>query len=395
MPTYDYLIIGAGMTAESAMRAIREADPSGTIGAFGAEPHPPYDRPPLSKALWKGTPESDIWRDVENIGAELHLGRRIEGIDPRSASVVDDRGIAHGYGKLLIATGGSPRRLPEFGDRILYYRTLDDYRRLRELASEPLRFAVVGGGFIGMEIAAALRMQGREIELFVDEGGLGTRLFPHDLSSFLVDYYREQGVLVRTVGRVDVEQRGSAIVVRNESGAEFEADAAVVGIGLSPNVELARGAGLAVGDGIEVDAFLRTSAPDVYAAGDVASFQQPVLQKRIRVEHESNADAMGRAAGLAMAGQPTVYDRLPFFYSDLFDLGFEAVGELDPRLETFADWKEPFREGVVYYLAEGRVRGALLWNTWGQADNAKRLIEEAHPVRKSQLKGRLAEEEAA
>ena len=98
MPTYDYLIIGAGMTAESAMRAIREADPSGTIGAFGAEPHPPYDRPPLSKALWKGTPESDIWRDVENIGAELHLGRRIEGIDPRSASVVDDRGIAHGYG---------------------------------------------------------------------------------------------------------------------------------------------------------------------------------------------------------------------------------------------------------------------------------------------------------
>lgn len=395
MPSYDYLIIGAGMAAESAMRALREADPGGTIGAFGAESHPPYDRPPLSKALWKGTPESDIWRDVQSTGARLHLGRRIESIDPRSASVVDDRGIAHGYRKLLIATGGSPRRLRGSGDRILYYRTVDDYRRLRDLASERLRIAVVGGGFIGMEIAAALRMQGREVEMFVDEDGLGTRLFPDDLSSFLVEYYRRQGVVVRTLGRVDVEERGRGVVVRTGSGAEFEADVAVVGIGVSPNVELAQGAGLTVGDGIEVDGFLRTSAPDVYAAGDVASFHQPILGERIRVEHESNANAMGRAAGLAMAGQPAPYDELPFFYSDLFDLGFEAVGELDPRLETFADWKEPFRKGVVYYLAKGRVRGALLWNTWDQADNARRLIEEAQPVRKSELKGRLPEEEAA
>lgn len=395
MSSYDYLIIGAGIAAESAMRALREADPAGSIGVFGDEPHSPYDRPPLSKALWKGASENDIWRDVGSIGARLHLGRRIESIDPGSASVVDDRGIAHGYGKLLIATGGSPRRLRGSGDRILYYRTLDDYRRLRDLASEPLRFAVVGGGFIGMEIAAALRMQGRDVEMFVGEDGLGTRLFPDDLSSFLVDYYREQGVVVRTVGRVDVEERGRGIVVRTGSGAEYEADVAVVGVGLSPNVGLARDAGLAVGDGIEVDPFLRTSAPDIYAAGDVASFHQPVLGRRIRVEHESNADAMGRAAGLAMAGQPAPYDKLPFFYSDLFDLGFEAVGELDPRMETFADWKVPFREGVIYYLAKDRVRGALLWNTWDQADNARRLIEEARPVSRNELEGRLPEEEAA
>ncbi len=395
MPSYEYLIVGAGIAADAAMHALREADPHATIGVFGAEAHAPYDRPLLSKALWKGTPESDIWRDVRSTGADLHLGRRIEGIDPRSASVIDDRGITHGYGKLLLATGGSPRRLRGSGDRILYYRTLDDYRRLRDLASEPLRFAVVGGGFIGMEIAAALRMQDREVEMFVGEDGLGTRLFPDDLSSFLVDYYREQGVVVRTVGRVDVEERGRGIVVRTGSGAEFEADVAVVGVGLSPNVELARDAGIAVGDGIEVDAFLRTSAPNVYAAGDVASYEQPVLGRRIRVEHESNADAMGRAAGFAMAGQPAPFDQLPFFYSDLFDLGFEAVGELDPRLETFADWKDPFREGVVYYLAKGRVRGALLWNTWGQADNARRLIEEMKPVEKNKLAGRLPQEEAA
>ncbi|HET6361937.1 MAG TPA: FAD/NAD(P)-binding oxidoreductase [Gemmatimonadota bacterium] len=400
MSTYDHLIIGAGMAADTAMHAIREADPHGTIGVFGAEPHPPYDRPPLTKALWKGKPESAIWRDVKTAAADLHLGRRIERIDPRSSSVTDDRGTAFGYGKLLIATGGSPRRLPgsddrESKDRILYYRTLDHYRRLRDLASEPLRFAVVGGGFIGMEIAAALRMQEREVELFVGGDGLGTHLFPEDLSSFLVDYYSQQGVVVRTEGNVDVEERGGVVVIRPESGGEFEADVAVVGIGISPNVELARGAGLAVGDGIEVDSFLRTSAPDVYAAGDVASFHQPVLGKRIRVEHESNADAMGRAAGLAMAGAPSPYEALPFFYSDLFDLGFEAVGELDPRLETFADWKEPFREGVVYYLAKDRVRGVLLWNTWDQVDNARRLIEEAKPVKKSELEGRLPQGEVA
>jgi 3-phenylpropionate/trans-cinnamate dioxygenase ferredoxin reductase subunit len=395
MSSFDYLIIGAGITAESAMRALREADPASTIGVFGAEPHSPYDRPPLSKALWKGTSENDIWRDVGSIGARLHLGRRVESIDPGSASVVDDRGIAHGYGKLLIATGGSPRRLRGSGDRILYYRTLDDYHRLRDLASERLRFAVVGGGFIGMEIAAALRMQGREVEMFVGEDGLGTRLFPDDLSSFLVDYYREQGVVVRTLGRVEVELRDRGIVVLTRSGASFRADVAVVGVGLSPNVELAQGAGLTVGDGIEVDAFLRTSAPDVYAAGDVASFHQPLLGARIRVEHESNADAMGHAAGFSMAGQPSPYDQLPFFYSDLFDLGFEAVGELDPRMETFADWKEPFREGVIYYLAKDRVRGALLWNTWDQADNARRLIEEARPVSRNELEGRLPKEEAA
>jgi NADPH-dependent 2,4-dienoyl-CoA reductase/sulfur reductase-like enzyme len=320
-------------------------------------------------------------------------------IDPLSSSVTDDRGTAFGYGKLLIATGGTPRRLPGSDrgseDRILYYRTLDHYRRLRNLAAGPLRFAVVGGGFIGMEIAAALRMQDREVEMFVGGDGLGARLFPEDLSSFLVEYYREQGVVVRTVGHVDVEEQGEGVVVRPERGGEFEADVAVVGIGISPNVELARDAGLAVGDGIEVDSFLRTSAPDVYAAGDVASFHQPVLGRRIRVEHESNTDTMGKAAGLAMAGASSPYETLPFFYSDLFDLGFEAVGDLDPRLETFADWKEPFRKGVIYYLAKDRVQGVLLWNTWDQADNARRLIEEAKPVKKRELAGRLPEEEAA
>ena len=389
MSRYDYVIIGGGMTADAAVHGIRDVDPDGTIGVVGSDTHPPYDRPPLSKALWKGKSESIIWRSTEETGATLHLGRTVEGIDLHARSVIDDQGTGYGYGKLLIATGGAPRRLQGSGDRILYYRTLNDYHRLRDFAKEPLRFAVVGAGFIGMEIAAALRMQGREVVMFVDEEGLGTKLFPDDLSRFLVGYYREQGVDVRAAGHVEVKERGDKVAVLLADGSELEADVAVVGIGIRPNVDLAREAGLEIGDGIEVDELLRTSRPDVYAAGDVASFHQSTLGRRIRVEHEDNANAMGRAAGLVMAGESDPYDHLPFFYSDLFDLGFEAVGDLDGRLETHADWKEPFREGVVYYLAEGRVRGVLLWNTWDQADHARRLIEEASPITAGELDGLL------
>ena len=151
-------------------------------------------------------------------------------------------------------------------------------------------------------------------------------------------------------------------------------DVIVAGLGIQPNVELAEQTGLHVENGIVVDDMLRTSAPDVFAAGDVANFYNPALGARLRVEHEDNANAMGAAAGRSMAGNGAPYTHLPFFYSDLFQLGYEAVGELDPRLDVESDWKERFREGVVYYLREGHVRGVLLWNTWGQVDNARALI---------------------
>jgi 3-phenylpropionate/trans-cinnamate dioxygenase ferredoxin reductase component len=163
----------------------------------------------------------------------------------------------------------------------------------------------------------------------------------------------------------------------------------VAGIGIQPNVELAKAAGLEVDNGIRVDRGLRTSRPDIYAAGDVANFHNPALDQRLRVEHEDNANTMGRLAGQAMAGRRVSYDHLPSFYSDLFELGFEAVGEVDARLETVADWKEPYREGVVYYLRDGRVRGVLLWNVWEQVDSARKLIAEAGPFRAEDLRGRL------
>jgi NADPH-dependent 2,4-dienoyl-CoA reductase/sulfur reductase-like enzyme len=382
MKHYPYLIIGGGMTGDAAAQAIRAVDPAATIGLISVEPHPPYARPPLSKGLWKGDAESGIWRGTDALGVDLRLGRRVTALDPKRKAVTDERGDVVAYDKLLLATGGTPRRLKFDSDRIIYYRTYDDYRRLRTLANEPLRVAVLGGGFIGSEVAAALKLAGRDVVMLVPEDGIGARVFPADLSRFLVGYYRDQGVDVRTgEGLAGLSQDAGKVVVKTTGGQSLLTDLVVAGLGIQPNVELAEQAGVRVDNGIVVDELLRTSVPDIFAAGDVANFFNPALGTRLRVEHEDNANTMGAAAGRAMAGQGTPYTHLPFFYSDLFALGYEAVGELDPRLEVISDWKEPFREGVVYYVKEGRVRGVLLWGIFGKVDDARALIGEPFTVR--------------
>jgi NADPH-dependent 2,4-dienoyl-CoA reductase/sulfur reductase-like enzyme len=390
MPHHKYLVVGGGMTADAAVRAIREVDARGSLGLIGDEPHPPYNRPPLSKALWKGEPRDSIWRGPDKPEAELYLGRRAAFLDPAGKRVRDDQGTEYTFEKLLLATGGTPRRLPLPSDPVIYFRTLGDYDRLRALARPGRRFVVIGGGFIGSEVAAALASNGLEVVLAFPDGALGSRVFPPDLARFVTDYYRQKGVEVLG-GEVvtGVSGPGEELTVTLRGGRQIRAHGVVAGLGLQPNVGLAEQAGLEVKDGIVVNERLRASRPDVFAAGDVASFESRVLGRRLRVEHEDNANAMGRVAGRAMAGEPDVYDHLPFFYSDLFDLGYEAVGEVDARLEAVADWKDPFREGVVYYLRDGRVRGVLLWNTWGQVDAARALIAEAGPFRPHDLKGRL------
>lgn len=391
MNQFKYVIIGGGMTGDAAAQGIRELDPSGSILLVSSETHAPYNRPPLSKGLWKGEPEEKIWRPVPQ-GTELLLGRRIVSLDAKQKQVTDDKGSTYRFGKLLLATGGTPRRLPQPSDRIIYYRTYDDYRRLHESVAGPVRVAVIGGGFIGSEIAAAIRMQDRDVVMIVPEQGLSARVFPVDLARFLVGYYKEKGVETRIgEGMTGLENRGSrgGLTIKTTTGSEIIADLAVAGLGIVPNVDLAQQAGARIDNGIVVDAHLRSSVTDVFAAGDVANFYNPALDTRLRVEHEDNANTMGRAAGRAMAGSDEPYEHLPFFYSDLFDLGYEAVGELDSRLETFSDWKQPFREGVIYYVKEGRVRGVLLWNTWGQVDAARGLIAEKGPFTAKALKGRL------
>ena len=226
---------------------------------------------------------------------------------------------------------------------------------------------------------------------------IGSRVYPSDLAEIINDYYREQGVELmpgQTITGVERSADAYRVTLRDEkSGGEEHLTFAgvVAGLGITPNTSLAEDAGLAVDNGIIVDELLRTSDESVYAAGDVASFHNPTLGRRMRVEHEDSAKTMGRAAGRNMAGERTPYDHLPFFYSDLFELGYEAVGEVDSRLETHSDWSEPYRKGFVYYLRDGHVRGVLLWNVFGQVDAARRLIAEPGPFSAADLKGRLRE----
>ena len=390
MSHYPYLVVGGGMAADAAVRGIRERDSQAAVGLIGAEADPPYARPPLSKALWKGDPVESVWRKTSEVaGVEFHLGRRATSVDAHRKIVVDDRGNSHTFDKLLLATGGTPRRLSSGGSDVIYFRTLDDYRKLRALAEQHKTFAVIGGGFIGSEIAAALTLQGCKVTLIAPGEGIGARLFPPDLAAFLVTYYRDKGVDVQSGQVTHVGRDGLQVVVEAASGSRVTVDAVVAGIGIVANTELASAAGLVVDDGIVVNEHLQTSHADIFAAGDVARFEAPALGTRIRVEHEDNALTMGHAAGRAMAGDQSPYTHLPSFYSDLFDLGYEAVGAMDPQGDIVADWKDPFREGVVYYLSGRRVRGVLLWNTWGQVDAARALIAEPGPFNASVLKGRL------
>jgi NADPH-dependent 2,4-dienoyl-CoA reductase/sulfur reductase-like enzyme len=387
MADFKYVLVGGGMTAHAAAQAIRSADADGSIAILGDEPARPYARPPLSKALWTGQEEGSIWLpEVE--GVSLRTGARVVSIDRGARRVALEGGETVGYERLLLATGATPRRLPFGGDGVVYYRTVADYRRVQALPVGK-HVAVVGGGFIGSEMAASLATAGYRVTLLFPEDGIGARLFPHDLALHLNDYYREREVDVRPGERLTgLSAQGDGVSLRT-GRTEIRADLVVAGLGVVPTDELAAKAGLAVDDGILVDETLRTSDPAIFAAGDVARFQSPQLGRRIRVEHEDNANRMGRAAGLAMAGEGAGYRHLPFFYSDLFDLGYEAVGALDPRLEVVADWKEQFRKGIVYYLADGRVRGVLAWGAFGKMDAARDLIADPGPRDREAVRGRI------
>jgi 3-phenylpropionate/trans-cinnamate dioxygenase ferredoxin reductase component len=383
MPSYRYLIAGGGLTADGACKGIRDVDPDGPIGVVGAEPHPPYLRPPLSKDLWKGDPEDKIWRGTADLGVELHLSRTVVSLDLSKHEATDSEGETYTYERLLLATGGTPRRLPFGGDGVIYYRTLDDYRQLRRFADAHARCVVIGGGFIGSEVAAALAMNECPVTIVFPDPGVCSRIFPADLSAFVTDYYRDKGVEVLAGGSVTgIERDGDHVHVATGDGQTLEADVVVAGLGIAPNTELAEAAGLPVDDGIPVDEFGHVDGrKDVFAAGDVARFPEVGLDESVRVEHEDHAKSHGRAVGKNMAGANTRYDRLPFFYSDLFDLGYEAVGVLDARQDTFAEWKTPNRKGLVYYLdGERRPRGVLLWNLFDHVDDARELIKAREPI---------------
>jgi 3-phenylpropionate/trans-cinnamate dioxygenase ferredoxin reductase component len=374
-----YLIVGGGMTADAAVKGIREHDGDGSIVLVGSEPHPPYKRPPLTKGLWSGGDEAKIWKHTEDAGAEVILGRRIVALDLDKARATDDAGDEYGYEKLLLATGGTPRRLGGADEQVIYYRTLDDFRKLKQITEGGAHVVVIGGGFIGSELAASLASAGAKVTMVFPEAGVTARVLPDGLARFVTDYFRGKGVEMlseETVASIE------GTTVRTGSGRTLEADAVVAGLGIVPNIELAEAAGLPVDNGIVVDRFGRVDGrDDLFAAGDVANYPNLVLGGQFRVEHEDHANTHGRIVGANMAGASVQYDHLPLFYSDLFDLGYEAVGEVDSRLATVETWEEPNRKGTIAYVDDaGRPRGFLLWNVWDKVDAARELIRAGEPV---------------
>lgn len=379
-----YLIVGGGMTGDAAVKGIREHDVDGAIVLVGAEQHPPYARPPLSKGLWTGAEEAKIWRGTEEAGSDLRLGRRIASLDLDGRRAVDDAGEEYAWEKLLLATGGRPRTIPG-SDGVVYFRTLDDYRTVRARVHQGASVVVIGGGFIGSELAASLAANGCRVTMVFPEHGIVSRVLPAGLSDFVTEYYRDRGVEVLTDETVESADASS---VTTGSGRTLEADVVVAGLGVDPRIELAEAIGLEVDNGIVVDEFGRAGGrEDVFAAGDVASFPVAAFGgRRARVEHEDHAKSHGRAVGANMAGADLPYDHLPFFYSDMFDLGYEAVGTLDSRLETVEAWQEPNRKGIVAYVdAAGRPLGFLYWNVWDHVERGRALIRAGAAIDASDL----------
>ena len=390
MTHYKYLIIGGGLAGDAATRGIRELDSEGTIGMISREPDPPYMRPNLSKGLWKGRPVEKIWRKTGERVTKMHLGCKVTHLDPVKKLVRDESNDEYTYDKLLLATGGTPNHLPFGEGNIIYFRTFQDYQHLRTLTEQGHRFVVIGGSFIGSEIAAALTIVGQKVTMVFPENAISEDFFPQDLSKFLNEYYRLNGVEIMTGDSVaSVQKDGDRLVARTGSGRLLEADGVVAGIGIHPNLELAKEADLQIDNGITVNEQLQTLNPDIFAAGDAANFFHSALGKRLRMEHEDNAVQMGKLAGRNMAGANETYTHIPMFYSDLFDLGYEAVGDLNSKMETFSDWEEPFKKGVIYYLEDGRVRGVLLWNVWEKVDEARALMKDNDPFKAEDLKGRI------
>lgn len=397
MKNYKYVIIGGGMTGSAAVNEIRKNDPEGSIVMFSKEPIKPYNRPPLTKGLWTGKELDDILHPIEKHDIDLYLDTEIVRLLPQSHEVVDQNDETYRYQKLLLATGGMPITLKDVPDGVIYYRTQADFQDLKELVETKADFCVIGGGFIGSEIAAALNKQGKLVTMIFPEGGISGLRFPDDLSLFLNDYYREKGVsvlnyhLVEAIEKIDDRYLIHYKNVEDGRKSERAFDAVIVGIGIKPDVKLAQESGLQIEDGIVVNKLLQTSDPDIFAAGDVSFFPIEDFEKYMRVEHEDHALSSGRAAGHNMTGALEKYDHSPFFYSDLFDHGYEAVGILDKNFNIVEDWIEPFKKGTIFYLDEGKIKGLIFWNLWGKVDQGRKLIREGLTYKPPELIGLITE----
>jgi NADPH-dependent 2,4-dienoyl-CoA reductase/sulfur reductase-like enzyme len=390
MPTF--VIAGASLAGAKAAETLRDEGFDGQVVLLGAEPERPYERPPLSKGYLLGNDELDsVYVHPEEWYAEhdidLRMGVTVTGID-RAASAVtaSDDSTVH-YDKLLLSTGASPRRLNFPGsdrDEVLYLRTTADSERLRAAFQAGPRVVVAGAGWIGLETAAAARSYGCAVTVLEPQPGpLQEQLGP-ELGAVFAGLHRSHGVDFR-FGERTVEFRPGMVIT--SAGAEVPADLLVVGIGAAPNDQLAAAAGLEVGNGVLTDEALRTSDENIFAAGDVANWFNPLLGRQVRVEHWANALNGGPAAARSMLGQPVVYDPVPYFFSDQYDLGMECAGLPSPGRYDEVAYRgdRDAQEFIAFWLSRGIVIAGMNVNVWDVNDDIQSLIRSARQVDLSRL----------
>ncbi|MGI5203081.1 NAD(P)/FAD-dependent oxidoreductase [Spirillospora sp. CA-108201] len=397
MPEETFVIAGASLAGAKAAETLREEGFAGRVLLVGEEIERPYERPPLSKGFLQDKEprekahvhEAD-WYDKHDV--ELRVGTSVASIDRGAHQVRLSTKEPVSYDKLLLATGASPRRLDVPGSKlqgIHYLRTMADSAALKQaLAPGGRRVVVAGAGWIGLEAAAAAREHGNEVTVIEPEPVPLHAAMGPELGGMFADLHRENGVVLRMdEGVAGFWGAGQVSAVVTSGGAEVPADVVVVGIGVRPNSGLAEEAGLEVSDGILVDQSLRTSDPDIYAAGDVANAYNPLLGRRVRVEHWANALNGGPAAARAMLGQEVVYDQVPYFFSDQYDLGMEmsgvaAPGEYD---EVVYRGDVPGREFIAFWLSGGRVVAGMNANVWDVTGDVQALIRSGRPVDAARL----------
>lgn len=369
------VIVGAGLAGAKVAETLRERGFDGAITLFGSEEHLPYERPPLSKAVLLGDKEPDSatvhdaeWWQEHDI--EVRTGVEVQTVDLAGHRVVTSAG-EQPYEWLVLATGSEPRRLrvaEESGRPVHYLRTVEDSLALREALTEGARVAVVGAGWIGLEVAAAARLAGAEVTVFeTAELPLLSVLGP-EVARHFADLHRSHGVDLRLGAEVTSDDLA-------------DADLVVVGVGAVPRTALAEAAGLEVDGGVLVDELLRTSDEHVLAVGDIASEQHPVLARRVRVEHWDNAIAQGKAAAATILGAAEPYDRLPYFFTDQYDLGMEYWGHVGPdgydRVVTRGDLSGPFR---AWWVRDDVVVAAMQANDWDASDEMRASVGQAAPT---------------
>jgi 3-phenylpropionate/trans-cinnamate dioxygenase ferredoxin reductase component len=392
-----HVIVGASLAGAKAAETLREEGFGGPIVLIGEEDERPYERPSLSKDYLLGKAERETiyvhpqaW--YADHGVDLRLGTLVTNVDPPAHEVTLADGSRIGYGKLLLATGSAPRRLPLSGadaEGVLYLRRVADSDRIRTTLQTATRIAVIGAGWIGLETAAAARSAGVEVTVLEAAELPLLRVLGREVAESFAGLHREHGVDLRFGVKVAeiTGSEGQADGVRLADGSHIPADVVVVGIGITPNSQLAEAAGLEVGNGIVVDAGLRSSDPDIYAAGDVANAYHPLFGRHVRVEHWANALNQPQAAARAMLGQDVAYDLVPYFYTDQYDLGMEYAGYVEPsdydRVVFRGDAKG--REFVAFWLRGGRVLAGMNVNIWDVNEMVQAIVRGGRTVDATRL----------